>query len=279
MRKLLKNNPFGLPQYQVIRGTESSRIEQLSDAIFALAVTMLLISLEAPKTYEELLFFVSDFLVFIICIAAITRIWYEHYLFFLRYGLKDRPTIIINTWLLALVLFYVYPLKFFTGSFVHYFYYLVTGHWATTAATGYEASVTTALTWDTTPQIMLLYSLGYLGIVVSFTLFHRHALRRSRFLAMDEEEYRQTKQRAYKNGAQTIIALLSIALALLAIFTPAKWLAILSGWIYFLIWPAVVLAGRVARKKRQKDSSADEQPPAPPDSLSTEISEAGSRQK
>lgn len=158
MRKLLTDNVFGLPPHQVIRGTESSRIEQLSDAIFALAVTMLLISLEAPKTYEELLFFASDFLVFVICIAAITRIWYEHYLFFLRYGLKDRPTIIINTWLLALVLFYVYPLKFFTGSFVHYFYYLMTGNRATTAATGYETSVTT-LTWETTPQIMLLYSL------------------------------------------------------------------------------------------------------------------------
>lgn len=80
---------------------------------------------------------------------------------------------------------------------------------------------------------------------------------------MDEEEYRQTKQRAYKNGAQTIIALLSVALALLAIFTPAKWLAILSGWIYFFIWPAVVVAGRIARKKRREAPSLDEQPPAP----------------
>ena len=36
------------------RGTEISRIEGLSDAVFAVAVTLLVVSLEAPKTFGDL---------------------------------------------------------------------------------------------------------------------------------------------------------------------------------------------------------------------------------
>ena len=39
-------------------------------------------------------------------------------LFFRYYGLDDPATIILNTLLLFLVLFYVYPLKFFVNVFL-----------------------------------------------------------------------------------------------------------------------------------------------------------------
>jgi hypothetical protein len=38
-------------------------------------------------------------------------VWVRHYYFFRYYGLDDPVTIVLNTLLLFVVLFYVYPLK------------------------------------------------------------------------------------------------------------------------------------------------------------------------
>jgi hypothetical protein len=42
----------------------------------------------------------------------------RHYYFFRYYGLEDITTIVLNTLLLFLVLFYVYPLKFLVSVFL-----------------------------------------------------------------------------------------------------------------------------------------------------------------
>src|SRR5215212_3401132 len=94
------------------RGEDVSRIEAFTDAVFAFAVTLLVVSLEVPRTFEELLATMRGFFAFAICFALLLSVWYEHYKFFRRYGLRDVPTIWLNSALLFLVLFYVYPLKF-----------------------------------------------------------------------------------------------------------------------------------------------------------------------
>ena len=52
------------------------------------------------------------FLGFAICFAVLMWIWWAHHTFFRRYALTDGYTIVINTMLLFLVLYYTYPLKF-----------------------------------------------------------------------------------------------------------------------------------------------------------------------
>jgi len=94
------------------RRREVSRIEGFSDAVFAFAVTLLVVSLEVPHTFDDLWIAMRQFFAFAICFALLFQVWWRHFNFFRRYGLEDTATIALTGILLFVVLFYVYPLKF-----------------------------------------------------------------------------------------------------------------------------------------------------------------------
>src|SRR5437660_11479538 len=78
------------------RGHEISRIEGLSDAVFAFAVTLLVVSLEVPKTFAALMSAVRGFGASSICFTLLFIVWYHHYNFFRRYGMQDYITMLLN---------------------------------------------------------------------------------------------------------------------------------------------------------------------------------------
>src|SRR3954462_11461140 len=91
------------------RGGEITRLEGFTDAVFAFAVTLLVVSLEVPHTFEELLGTMKGFVAFAACFAILILIWHAHVKFFRRYGLQDAWTVFLNSSLLFVVLLYVYP--------------------------------------------------------------------------------------------------------------------------------------------------------------------------
>jgi uncharacterized membrane protein len=98
-----------------------SRLEGFSDAVFGFALTLLVVSLETPRTNEQLWQLVGGLLPFALMFAMVCWIWYEHNIFFRRYGLQDPWTVFLNSVLLFVVLFYVYPLKFLTMGLANEF--------------------------------------------------------------------------------------------------------------------------------------------------------------
>ena len=89
-----------------------NRIEAFSDAVFGFALTLLVVSLEVPRTYADMMNSVRALPAFAASFAILLMIWQEHHNFFRRYGVHDGVTIWLNGLLLFVVLFYVYPLKF-----------------------------------------------------------------------------------------------------------------------------------------------------------------------
>ncbi len=100
------------------RESDATRIETFSDAMIGFAATLLVVGLETPRTYEDLVANLWGFVPFAISFSALFFIWVVHTTLFRRYPLNDAWSIAINGALLFTVLFYVYPLKFMASSFV-----------------------------------------------------------------------------------------------------------------------------------------------------------------
>ena len=91
---------------------EVTRLEGFSDAVFGFAITLLVVSLEVPATYDDLVAAFRGLPVFAITFALLLLVWHEHHTFFRQFGLQDGVTIWLNGLLLFVVMVYIYPLKF-----------------------------------------------------------------------------------------------------------------------------------------------------------------------
>jgi uncharacterized membrane protein len=221
-----------------MRGQEIQRIETFSDAVFAFAVTLLIVSLEVPKSFDELLVLMRGFLAFAICFSLLMMIWYEQHVFFRRYALDDAWTVTLNCALIFVVLFYVYPLKFL---FSLWFGDMIYGS-ARNQFSIREAQI---------PQLFVVYGLGFLVIYTIFLLLYARALRRREHLQLSLLEVYDTRTQLY---AQLTMVIVGCGAVVLALVLPLK-AAELSGMWYFVIAPALwmVHGRRAVIRKRIKE--------------------------
>lgn len=208
------------------RSGEITRLEAFCDVVFGFALTLLVVSLEVPRNYAELMTAMRGFVPFAICFAQLIMIWRAHYIYSRRYGLEDGYTVFLNVVLLFVVLFYVYPLKFvFTVLFLQ-----IIG-----------ALPQSALTWAQASVVMRIYAAGFASVFGLFLLMYTHAYKLRRQLALSAVEVRQTRNAAQENLIMVVIAVVSF---FLAFNHPDR-----AGWTYALIGPAQWAHGAVFSKK------------------------------
>ena len=225
------------------RGGEIARIEGLSDAVFAFAVTLLVVSLEVPKTFNELAVLMRGFVSFAICFGLLIQVWYEQFLFFRRYNLQDKGTLWLNAFLLFVVLFYVYPLKFLFSFLVKV--------WM-----GMETRVQlpggvfeNAIEFNQMPQLMAIYGAGYLAVSCVFMLLFYRALRRREELQLNELETFDTR---VSIGASMINAS-AVAVSLCIALSGIDRLGGISRMIYpILLGPEFGIYYTVVGRRRRK---------------------------
>ena len=218
-----------------IRGHEASRIEGFSDAVFGFALTLLVASIEVPPDFEALKLTLRGFLPFALTFTLISWIWYLHYAFFRQFGLQDRLTIVLNSVLLFVVLFFVYPLKVVANNLVP----LVTG----IGESGFGN-----LTEYDNRFLMVCYSSGVVAVFLVFFLLNCNAYRQRATLALGPEDLYDIGTALRAHGASTMIGFTSIVLALSLPMSLFGW----SGLIYALEGPVQGANGWIRGSRRER---------------------------
>jgi uncharacterized membrane protein len=226
------------------RGKDPGRLENFSDAVFALAITLLLISTSPPTNFTQIKRFVYDLLPFLLCIAAIIAIWTQHFVFFYRYGIRNGKIIFLNTLFLVIVLFYVYPLKFL-ARLVLVPFAQITGNRPLLQ----ELSAT--IDWSADMgNLMIIYGVGYGCIFLLLALMYRYALKNAESLNLSELEKFDTHVSMQTNLIMATIPFMSVIVAIIFI---DHWLAGMLGGFTYMLFPVVMpLFGARAGRKRKK---------------------------
>jgi uncharacterized membrane protein len=204
------------------RSREVLRLEGFADAVFAFAVTLLIVALEVPHTFDGLVDALRGFPSFVVCFTMLMIFWNAHYRYFRRYGLEDRLTRFLTVCVLLLVLFSVYPLKFLFGALLSF---------GSSHAPHIE-------TWPQLKFVYTVYGLGFIGIWSIYLLLYAHAYRLRHALRLTEGEVLQTREQIWSFAINIAVCALSIGLA------RADVSAGLPGYIYLLLGPTLWLNGQ-----------------------------------
>lgn len=221
------------------RGQEITRLEQFSDAVFAFALALLVVSTELPRSMDGLYETLRGFPAFGATFAVLVWIWYLHYQYFRRYGLVNPVTIFLNGALLLVILFYVYPLRFLFGSLLGG---LMGGPWGFGIHEG--------------GRLLAIYSMGFIAVFLLLALLYRHALAHADLLALTPRETDVTRTAMRANFTLAGVGVLSAVLALAG----PPWLTPIAGLLYFMIgvvmwwyWSRYAKRWRTAGHNRRAD--------------------------
>ena len=214
-----------------LRGLGFSRIDAFSDVVFGFALTLLVVSLEVPKTYAELHNLLLGFVPFGISFTFLIMIWFAHFRLFRRFGLHDHATIIVNAVLLFVVLFFVYPLKFL--------FTMMLG--ATRPELIFENN-------QQVRELMVVYGLGFAAIYLLLAALYRIGWQHRDQLQLNSVERLLTRQYMADHIGVGTIGLLS---ALVAVLLP-RGISGYAGCTFFLIIAFKMIHGRIARRSLRK---------------------------
>lgn len=219
-----------------LRGESMTRIEVFSDAAFAFAVTMLVISLSRiPHNYHELLTAIQRIPSFAVSFAVMMVIWITHRRWSQRFGLDDGESTFLTLALIFVVLVYVYPLKLI----IDLMFYAFSQRWF---PADFQVSSTAEVA-----VLVAIFSIGFFLIaLIHLGLYLRAASRREDLCLSELEQLLVRKELL----VWTVLTILALLVALIAL-TFMSSLGYLAGLAYSLTPVAIFLVTLPTRKKIQ----------------------------
>ncbi len=199
----------------------SSRIEAFSDAVFAFAATLLVVSVGMQESNSVIKIDWLAFIGFGVSFFVLLGLWWLHYNFFRRTKYMDGWIIALNAILLFVVLYYVFPLKSLINSM-----------------TGIQR-----LSFDEVSSLFQLYSLGFFLIFLCLSFMYYSAYLKTKKTQLNHDLLFYSRHFAI----YVFVAALSIVIAKSQFLI--KWA--LPGMIYILLGPLCYFHGVFFAKKHK----------------------------
>lgn len=215
------------------RGEDVSRLENLTDAVFGIGITLLIFTQANPNSFDDLITFTKTLPAFLLSISFLMLIWTEHLRFSIIYRLDDVWLTVLNVLFLALVIFYVYPLRFLALFLSNLFF---------------GAEIDISIRGPEVPYLMMYY--GFVAFALYFTLFffYRRALQLKSTLQLNDFEQFYTRLQSQRMIVMFSVPLISILVAFVLKFYSGPLASMLSGMLYFLYFPGMTWVQRKYRR-------------------------------
>ena len=186
-----------------LRGMEMTRLETFTDAAFAFAVTLLVISVDdVPGSYDEFIAALKQIPAFIACFMQLMLFWWGHHNWSRRYGLEDGASMLCSLALVATVLIYIYPLRVIISAFF-------------ANASGGALPLPFALDVNQIGSLYAVFGAGFSTLAGMLVALYLIALKRRTQLALSPLEVFYTRADALVWSLAAITGLVSTLLAIL----------------------------------------------------------------
>ena len=230
-----------MPNQFTIRGENPTRLENFSDAVFAFSITLLMISLEVPKTFSGILGLTDELIAFAVTIIPLFLIWQQHRIFFRRFGLDDKNIFKWNTILLFIVLIFIFPLKFLSLFLIRFIGFLFFGG---------ENVFLTMIEGVQVPWLMVYYGIALIGILFVFSRLYNHALNMKDELHLNDYENKLTHYYKRLYTHLCFVPITSIVFVLVFMNVNVTIASVISGTLYALTGVVFTIDQRWLKKTR-----------------------------
>ncbi|TAI49201.1 TMEM175 family protein [Flagellimonas allohymeniacidonis] len=196
-----------------------SRVEAFSDAVFAFAATLMVVSIDLNENFILMKSRAFSLLTFGVSFFVLVALWMVHYNYFRRVGYIDNWVIALNSMLLFMVLYYVFPLKSLINTWI-----------------GEDK-----ITLQNLSELFQMYSVGFLLIFLCFALMYRRAYKKMK----SHEKCITALFYSRHFGIYVIVGAISVAISIFKLGVSFG----LPGMIYFLLGPFCYLHSKWFDKK------------------------------
>jgi uncharacterized membrane protein len=217
-----------------LRGLQTTRLETFTDAAFAFAITMLVISVgNIPHTYDELVTALKAAPSFLACFSVIMLFWAGHRKWSRRFGLEDKKAMLYSFALIFVMLVYVYPLRLMFSALFSW----ISAGWLPSEFIINDVSQMLGL--------FAIYGIGFSAMSISMALLYKHVLSIGPELLLSDLELLIIK---LELKIWLILASAGFLSAVVALVFPTS-IAVWAGFVYTTLPITMPIIARRSAKK------------------------------
>lgn len=217
------------------RGETTTRLDSLTDAVFGIAITLLIFNISEASSFNDLLLFAKSFPALLMGIIFLILIWQEHVSFSLIYSTNSKSIRILNVFFITLVIFYIYPLKFLSRLLTNLFF---------------DTNLELSIEGIEIPKLMIFYGLVIFTIYVILFLFYISVLKQKQKYDFTEYEVLFTKFQSTRLIIMFSVPLFSVIITLILFRYSIVWSSIIGGITYGLYPPLITIWNKIFTKRK-----------------------------